>query len=169
MLVFRSSRSVLMSKSSKSMILFCRGMEGHTSNKQIMGIQASQAKPTGVAMLMFRQIQLVFRTYHNNNINTCQPWLGACGASLSSPGRLVLSDLVEACFHYLVFNRDLQSFTGQPSVKDATDKNQTQGAQAAESGTLQTLLCGRVHVPTRAICQLCTIPQTLKDRGHVSM
>ena len=33
---------------------------------------------------------------HNNNNNACQPGLGACGASLSSPGSLVLSDLIGA-------------------------------------------------------------------------
>ena len=33
---------------------------------------------------------------HCNNHHACQPRLGACGASLSSPGRLVLSDLVRA-------------------------------------------------------------------------
>ena len=31
---------------------------------------------------------------NNNNCSTCQPRLGACGASLSSPGRLVLSNLI---------------------------------------------------------------------------
>ena len=33
---------------------------------------------------------------HNDTKNACQPWLGACGASLSSPGRFVLSDLIGA-------------------------------------------------------------------------
>ena len=32
----------------------------------------------------------------SNDNNVCQPRLGACGASLSLPGRLVLSDLVRA-------------------------------------------------------------------------
>ena len=32
----------------------------------------------------------------NNCNNACQPRLGACGASLSSPGRIVLSDLIRA-------------------------------------------------------------------------
>ena len=32
----------------------------------------------------------------NNNQNARQPGLGACGASLSSPGRLVLSNLIGA-------------------------------------------------------------------------
>lgn len=32
----------------------------------------------------------------NNNQNACQPGLGACAASPSSPGRLVLSDLIGA-------------------------------------------------------------------------
>ena len=30
--------------------------------------------------------------YDNTHRNTCQPGLGACGSSLSSPGRLVLTD-----------------------------------------------------------------------------
>ena len=33
---------------------------------------------------------------NNNNNDACQPGLGACGASLSSPGRLVLNDLIGA-------------------------------------------------------------------------
>ena len=34
---------------------------------------------------------------HNNKYkNMCQPGLGACGASLSLPGRLILSDLIGA-------------------------------------------------------------------------
>ena len=32
----------------------------------------------------------------NNNTSACQAGLGECGASLSLPGRLVLSDLTEA-------------------------------------------------------------------------
>ena len=32
----------------------------------------------------------------NKNKNACQPGLGACGASLSSPGRFILSDLIGA-------------------------------------------------------------------------
>ena len=31
---------------------------------------------------------------NNNNENAFQPGLGACRASLSSPGRLILSDLI---------------------------------------------------------------------------
>ena len=31
---------------------------------------------------------------NNNNSNMCQPGLGAYGASLSSPGRLVLRDMI---------------------------------------------------------------------------
>ena len=38
----------------------------------------------------------------NKDCNTCQPGLGACGASLSSPGRLVLSDLIEAGSRHIV-------------------------------------------------------------------
>ena len=33
---------------------------------------------------------------NNNNNDAFQPGLGVCGASLSSPGRLVLSDLIGA-------------------------------------------------------------------------
>ena len=33
---------------------------------------------------------------NNNNYNAFQPGLGACGASVSSPGKLVLSDLIWA-------------------------------------------------------------------------
>ena len=33
---------------------------------------------------------------NNNNNKACQPRLGVCGSSLSSPGRLVLSDLIRA-------------------------------------------------------------------------
>ena len=33
---------------------------------------------------------------YNDDYNVCQPGLGACGASLTSPGRLVLSNLIEA-------------------------------------------------------------------------
>ena len=34
--------------------------------------------------------------HYNNSNNVCQPRLSACGASLSSPGRLVLNDLIRA-------------------------------------------------------------------------
>ena len=38
---------------------------------------------------------MIMRVYKKSNKwNACQPGLGACGASLSSPGRLVLSKLV---------------------------------------------------------------------------
>ena len=47
----------------------------------------------------YKRVYTLYVTYsnsnNNNNPSTCQPGLGACGASLSSPDRLVLSDLIE--------------------------------------------------------------------------
>ena len=39
-------------------------------------------------------IVIIRINYDKNNNDMCQPGLGACGGSLSSPGRLVLSDLI---------------------------------------------------------------------------
>ena len=58
-------------------------------------------------LLCLAAIQLVFIDHSNNN-NMCQPRLGACEASLSSPGRLVLSGLMSVCcsdFTHLVMQQ----------------------------------------------------------------
>ena len=44
---------------------------------------------------------------NNNDIDACQPRLGACGASLSPPGRLVLSDLIRVGSRQMVNVTDL--------------------------------------------------------------
>ena len=77
---------------------------------------------------------------NHNNENVCQPGLGACGASLSSPSRLVLSDCTGAECRQTIMSDKTTGIMKLPSTQCSVP-------QDIASGNCRRVSSGEPHIP----------------------